>query len=64
MVDIINLISDTLFNLLMIAHSKTLRVFRVCEQVTMNESFLEYFVDVDGMFGKYYLTHGTKYLVT
>jgi hypothetical protein len=29
------------------------------EQVNMNECFLEYFVDVDGIFGKYYLTHGT-----
>jgi hypothetical protein len=31
--------------------------------MNMNESFLEYFVDVDKIFGKYYLTHGTKYLV-
>jgi hypothetical protein len=50
-VDIINLISDTLSNLLMIAWSETWIMFHVCEQVTMNESFLEYFVDVDGMFG-------------
>jgi hypothetical protein len=33
------------------------------EQVNMNRSFLEYFVDINKIFGKYYLTHGTKYLV-
>ncbi len=63
-VDIINLISDTLSNFLMIAWLETWMVFCVCEQVTMNEFFLEYFADVNGMFGKYYLTHMTKYLVT
>jgi hypothetical protein len=35
------------------------RVSMRSEQVNMNECFLEYFVDVDGIFGKYYLTHGT-----
>jgi hypothetical protein len=48
----------------MIAWLETWMVFCVCEQVTMNEFFLEYFADVNGMFGKYYLTHMTKYLVT
>jgi hypothetical protein len=28
----------------------------------MSKPFLEYFADIDRMFGKYYLTHGTKYL--
>jgi hypothetical protein len=27
--------------------------------VSMNECFLEYFVDVDDRFENYYLTHGT-----
>jgi hypothetical protein len=33
------------------------------EQVSMNEYFLEYFINVDEIFWKYYLTHGIKYLV-
>jgi hypothetical protein len=34
-----------------------------CEQVNMSKPFLEYFANIDRMSGKYYLTHGTKYLV-
>jgi len=34
------------------------------EQVNMNECFLESFINVNKIFGKYYLTHGTKYLMT
>ncbi len=29
------------------------------EHVSMNKYFLEYFVDVNDRFEKYYLTHGT-----
>jgi hypothetical protein len=29
----------------------------------MNESFLEYFTDVNKIFGKYYLTHEMEYFV-
>jgi hypothetical protein len=29
------------------------------EQVNMNEFFEEYFANIDGIFGKKYLTHGT-----
>jgi hypothetical protein len=32
--------------------------------MNMNESFLEYFIDIDKKFGKYYLTSETKHLVT
>jgi hypothetical protein len=35
-----------------------------CEQVSMKKSFLEYFVNVERIFLKYYLTHGIKYLMT
>jgi len=31
------------------------------EQVSMNKSFLEYFINVDRIFWKYYLTHGIEY---
>jgi hypothetical protein len=34
------------------------------EQVSMNEFFLEFFVDINKIFGEYYLTDGTKYLMT
>jgi len=34
-----------------------------CEQVNMNESFLEYSTDVNKIFEKYYLTHGIEYFV-
>ncbi len=34
-------------------------LFSECVSVNMNESFWEYFVDVDDRFEKYYLTHGT-----
>jgi hypothetical protein len=37
---------------------------RECEQVNMNKSFLEYFTNIDKIFGKYYLRHGIEYLVT
>jgi hypothetical protein len=32
--------------------------------VSISESFLEYFVDVNKIFKEYSLTHETKYLVT
>jgi hypothetical protein len=33
------------------------------EHVNMNKSFLEYFIDNNRIFWKYYLTHGIEYLV-
>jgi hypothetical protein len=35
----------------------------VHEQMNMSKSFLEYSINIDRIFGKYYLTHGTEYLV-
>ncbi len=32
--------------------------------VNMSKSFLKYFVDVNGIFEEYYLTHGIEYCVT
>jgi hypothetical protein len=34
------------------------------EQMNMNESFLEYFVDVEGILKEYSLTHGIEYMTT
>jgi hypothetical protein len=31
------------------------------EQVSMNKSFLEYFINVDRIIWKYYFTHGIEY---